>query len=75
MSTPTGVLGSEVWLPPQMIMGSSAEHMAECLCSLYRDWSNFDPMVADSQTSIRAFTPSRAAAIVLNCVERMRRGE
>jgi hypothetical protein len=75
LTTPVGVLGSEVKLPPRMMMGSTVEHMAGSLIALYREWPRIDPMLAYSQQSVRIFSPTRSAATVLNCVNRMQRGE
>jgi glycosyltransferase involved in cell wall biosynthesis len=75
LTTPVGVLGSEIKIAPRFIMGSSVEMMSESLCGLYRDWLDIDPMVAASQQSIRSFSASRAANTVLDCVSRMQRGE
>jgi glycosyltransferase involved in cell wall biosynthesis len=75
LTTSVGVLGSEIKIAPQMIMGGSSEKMSESLCSLYRGWRDIDPMVAESQKSIRAFSASRAAGTVIDCMYRMQRGE
>jgi glycosyltransferase involved in cell wall biosynthesis len=69
LTTPVGVLGSEIWVAPQTLMGKTTEHMTESLCSLYRDWAGFNPMVEKSQDSIRKFAPARSAETILKCIK------
>lgn len=76
LTTRTGIFANGLRYPEYLSMeAGEAEAMGQKFAALLKSWDQVQPAFADAQSSVKRFTPEAAAASVIDCIERMQRGE